>query len=62
MIVVFEETGETREVTSWCLVCQTDSDFNIVSPTGKAHYSNEFTSEDTRCGHDATGDDWWHRY
>lgn len=58
--VVFEETGETREVTSYCLRCQADSDFTIVSPSGKAHYSSE-TGEDTRCGIDATRENWWHR-
>jgi hypothetical protein len=58
--VTFDETGEEREVKTWCLRCQADSDFTIVSPTGKAHYSSD-TGEDTRCGIDATGADWWHR-
>lgn len=58
--VVDEWTGEEREVKSWCLQCQADSDFTIVSPTGKAHYSSD-TGERTRCGIDATGDNWWHR-
>lgn len=59
-VVTFEETGETREVKTWCLQCQADSDFTIVSPTGKAHYSSD-SGEKTRCGIHATGDAWWHR-
>jgi hypothetical protein len=60
VIVVFEETGEEREVKTWCLHCQTDSDFTILSPSGKAHYAAD-PSDHTRCGIEATGDDWWHR-
>ena len=59
-VVTFDETGEEREVVKWCDRCQADSDFTIVSPRGTAHYSSD-TGEDTRCGIDATGDNWWHR-
>lgn len=58
--VTFEETGETRLIMRWCLRCQADSDFTIVSPNGTAHYSSD-TGEETRCGISATGDGWWHR-
>jgi hypothetical protein len=59
-VVVFEETNEERAIVKWCLKCQADSDFSIVSPQGTAHYGGK-TSERTRCGFDATSAEWWHR-
>jgi len=58
--VFFEESGERREILRYCDRCQADSDFTILSPRGTAHLSSE-TGEKTRCGIDATGENWWHR-
>lgn len=59
-VVVFEETGEEREVVAYCRRCKTDrDDFGIVSPRGMAHHSDGY--EGTACGMDATGENWWWR-
>ena len=58
-----EEPTKTREVKHYCLRCQAeaDADFSIVSPRGTAHYEAEYNEGRTRCGIDATGEDWWWR-
>lgn len=62
-VVVFEETGERREVKGGCFVCKvTPEDVRafsvIVSPTGIAHHSRDGYG-DTVCGKDATRNGWW---
>jgi hypothetical protein len=67
-VVVFEETGETREVVATCKVCRSGyisikrlyGGAEIVSPAGAAHFAANYP-EYTYCGKDATGDRWWHR-
>ncbi len=56
-----EDDSKTRKVVRYCLQCQTDSDFDIVSPRGTAHYAHEYDEGRTRCGIDATGLKWWWR-
>lgn len=62
--VLFEETGEEREVRSWCRRCfKTEpepEEITIVSPRCMGHDANE-TGEQTHCGIPATDDGWWHR-
>ena len=61
MIVIFEETGEEREVVKGCTICKADpTTAAIVSPAGVAHESRGYGVTD--CGHDATGPGWWWRY
>ncbi len=58
--VVYEETGEEREVTGYCRVCgaSPSEDVMLVSPQGIAHHA---AGDTTDCGHNATGLDWWWR-
>lgn len=65
--VLFEETGEEREVRSLCKRCEKAywapmqfSDVTIVSRFGTGHLSND-TGEETLCGINATDDSWWHK-
>lgn len=62
-LTVHWEEDPTRErvVVRWCLRCQADADFDIVSPKGTTHYAAEHNEGYTRCGIDATGEDWWWR-
>lgn len=66
--VVFEETGEEREIRRECARCQaselstygvTDFGIEIVSPNGTAHLGDDYGH--TLCGIDATPNGWWHR-
>lgn len=62
MIAVFEETGEKREVTTWCKRCRVMPDDwpdVIVSPAGTAHLQGASTDAKTLCGIEADGDRWW---
>lgn len=54
-----DDPSKTRLVTGYCARCGAGGDFDIVAPTGTAHYGAE--DGKTRCGIDATGDEWWHR-
>ena len=56
-----EEPERTRDVVRYCLQCQADSDFTIVSPQGTAHYASEHNEGRTRCGINAEGENWWWR-
>ena len=66
LTVEFEETGEEREIKSWCFNCFINVHKGdpriahpmIVSPSGIVH---EGDNGRTNCGHDATGERWWHR-
>jgi hypothetical protein len=62
-LVVFEETGEEREVVGYCRVCHaaSEEDVMLVSPQGVAHHADWFEGDRTDCGHDATGPEWWWR-
>lgn len=58
-VVVFDETGAERTVVRDCKVCLRAHEVygqGVVSPTGIAHITEY---EDTLCGHNATGEDWW---
>jgi hypothetical protein len=64
VFVIFEETGERREVRRACRLCfprgVTDvRDVSLVSPAGCAHEGADYGC--TQCGTDATGDGWWWR-
>lgn len=60
MKVIYEETGEEREVVRACKVCRADiGDPVIVSKNGVAHESEGYGM--TCCGKDATGPNWWWR-
>lgn len=63
MRVTFDETGEEREVTSFCKRClkiePDELNVMIVSPDGMAHAGSD--NGHTLCGIDATGRNWWHR-
>lgn len=63
MKVVFEETGEEREVVGSCGICFPDPDVigevYLVAPDGIQHEAWE--GGETDCGEDATGPDWWWR-
>lgn len=55
-----DDPSKTRLVTGYCQRCDTaGDDFEIVAPTGTAHHSGD--EGKTRCGIDATGNDWWWR-
>ena len=60
-VVTFEETGEKRYVFSYCKRCaqgfEGGEEVEIVSPSGVAHC--EGREGRTKCGIDATGEDWW---
>lgn len=58
--VIYEETGEEREVVGYCRVCGAtpDEDVMLVSPQGVAHHA---AMDSTDCGHNATGPEWWWR-
>jgi hypothetical protein len=60
-IVVFEETGEEREVVRGCKRCGVGEGdpILVVSPSGIAHHVDGDT---TNCGIDATGAGWWWSY
>lgn len=64
-VVYFEETGETREIVSFCARCfpegGDDREAYIVGPRGVAHEGHWSGSDTTVCGKDATGPRWWHR-
>lgn len=62
----------TRRVRGICRVCQrfmsreygmeiSVGNAGIVSPSGIAHAQHDFRHEETACGKDATGSDWWWR-
>lgn len=58
-VVTFDETGEEREVVRDCKVCRSAREVygqGVVSPTGIVHITEY---EDTLCGKNATGSDWW---
>lgn len=70
--VIFEETGAEREVRRICGRCRVIAQRLridepsllspvIVSPLGTAHEQSEDIPENTLCGIDATGRDWWWR-
>jgi len=67
-----EDPTRTREVKGICRVCRIHTYHNygitlrvetvmIVSPSGLGHAQHEWISENTQCGKDATGPDWWWR-
>lgn len=60
-VVVFEESDEgERLIVRDCKVCLRACEpvygTGVVSPSGIVHVAEY---EDTLCGHDATGADWW---
>lgn len=61
--VIFEETGEQREVVGFCKRCARtylylrEDQWGIVSPSGVAHIGEDYGM--TACGIDATGERWW---
>ena len=67
-----EDPTRTRVVKDICKVCQNAMirDYGIalkvetvmiVSPSGLGHAQHEWHTENTECGKDATGPDWWWR-
>jgi hypothetical protein len=62
-IVVFEQTGEKRQVVRRCKRCQLSyaaflrSSQGVVSANGIEHIGADYGM--TECGIDATGDRWW---
>lgn len=58
-----DEPGRERIVAQACSTCLPDGELPlyvaVVSPDGVAHESQR--GDTTDCGHDCTGDDWWHR-
>lgn len=60
--VRFEASGAEREVKGGCFRCGvTPEDVRdlavVVSPRGIAHFGMD--GGDTKCGIDATGENWW---
>lgn len=68
-VVVFEETGEERQVVGRCGRCErthmhtfarlswSSASGGVVSPAGVMHVAAEYGL--TACGLDATGPKWW---
>ena len=60
-IVVFEETGEEREIVRRCRRCEKylrwAPGYGVISPRGIEHVGCDGGM--TGCGLDATGDGWW---
>ena len=59
-----EDPDRKRKVKALCRRCRDladGGDVEIVSPSGIAHEQHEHDLENTACGIDATGPDWWWR-
>lgn len=62
-----DDPARTRTVERLCDRCDRQpgwlkpDEFNIVSPSGVAHYAAEYNEGRTLCGIDATGLEWWWR-
>lgn len=62
MVYWHESDHAPREVTKACRTCLPDGLpllCAVVSPQGLAHENDR--GDLTNCGHDCTGEEWWHR-